>query len=227
SKSGPARGRDLRYDLNLEFREAVFGVEKEIQVRRMEKCSTCDGSGAKPGTDVKTCTKCNGSGEIRYAQQTPLGQFVRVGTCDECGGSGEFIEEECPTCNGSGREVKNKKINIKVPAGVDNGSVISLRGEGEGGEKGGPSGDLYVYLNVEEDKVYTREGNTLYLDITVRFTEDTLGAEIEVHTLEVVEMFNIPGGTQTGTQFKLKNQGIPNLRVSGRGDLLFNVNIET
>jgi len=227
SKSGPARGRDLRYDLNLEFREAVFGVEKEIQVRRMEKCSTCDGSGAKPGTDVKTCTKCNGSGEIRYAQQTPLGQFVRVGTCDECGGSGEFIEEECPTCNGSGREVKNKKINIKVPAGVDNGSVISLRGEGEGGEKGGPSGDLYVYLNVEEDKVYTREGNTLYLDIPISFTEATLGAEIEVPTLEGVERFNIPGGTQTGTQFKLKNQGVPNLRGSGRGDLLFNVNIET
>lgn len=231
-RRGPVKGRDLRYDLDLEFREAVFGVEKEIRVNRMEECSTCSGSGAKPGTDKRTCSKCNGSGEVQYAQQTPLGQFVRVGTCDECQGEGEIIEEKCTTCHGAGRESKNRRINIKVPAGVDNGSVISLRGEGEGGEKGGPAGDLYIYLNVKEDKVYRRKGNNLYIDIPISFTEATLGAEIEVPVLEgvnkeEVEYFNIPEGTQTGSQFRLRNKGVPNLRRSGRGDLFFNVNIET
>lgn len=125
-KNGPSKGTDLRYNLNLEFREAVFGVEKEIQFRRSESCSTCDGSGAEPGTHKETCSKCHGTGQVRYAQQTPLGQFVRVGSCDVCNGSGEVIEEKCHTCGGSGKETKTKRINVKIPAGVDNGSVISL-----------------------------------------------------------------------------------------------------
>lgn len=226
-RKGPVRGADLRYDINLEFRDAVFGVEEEIQIRRTEECSTCDGSGAKPGTHKKTCSKCNGTGEVRYAQQTPLGQFVRVGTCDLCEGAGEVIEEKCSTCQGSGREVKTRKIKVKIPAGVNNGSVISLRGEGESGQRGGPSGDLYVYINVKEDPVYSRKGNNLYLDIPISFTEATLGAEIEVPTLEGIEKFEIPEGTQTGTEFRLKNKGVPNLRGVGRGDMLFTVNIKT
>lgn len=226
-RNGPVRGADLRYDLNLEFKEAVFGIEKEIQIRRSEECSTCNGSGAKPGTQKETCSNCNGTGEVRYAQQTPFGQFVRVGTCDVCHGTGETIEEKCPTCHGSGREIKDKKLKVKIPAGVNNGSVISLKGEGESGQRGGSPGDLYIYINVKEDPVYTREGNNLFIDIPISFTEATLGAEIEVPTLEGVEKFHIPEGTQTGTQFRLKNKGVPNLRGGGRGHLFFTVNIET
>lgn len=223
--SGPVRGADLRYDLNLEFKEAVFGVEKEIQIRRMETCNTCDGSGAKSGTEKTTCSKCNGTGEVRYVQQTPFGQFVRVGTCDECGGSGEIIKEKCPKCHGEGRVNKSKKLKINVPAGVDIGSRILVRGEGEDGEKGGPAGDLYVFINVRKDPVYTRRGNNLYIDIPISITEATLGAEIEVPTLKGIEKRSIPSGTQSGTRFKIKNKGVPNLRGVGRGDLIFTVNI--
>lgn len=224
-RSGPMRGADLRYDLNLEFKEAVFGVEKEIQIRKMENCSSCNGSGAKEGTEKTTCSKCNGTGEVRYAQQTPFGQFVRVGTCDECGGTGDIIKEKCPTCEGAGRVNRSKKIKIDVPAGVNTGSRILVRGEGEDGEKGGPAGDLYVFINVKTDKVYTRKGNNLYIDIPISLTEATLGAEIEVPTLEGLEKRSIPSGTQSGTKFKIKNKGVPNLRGVGRGDLIFTVNV--
>lgn len=225
-RNGPVKGTDLRYNLNLEFREAVFGVEKEIQFRRSESCSTCDGSGAKPGTHKETCSKCHGTGQVRYAQQTPLGQFVRVGSCDVCNGSGEVIEEKCNTCGGSGKETKTKRINVKVPAGVDNGSVISLRQEGEAGSNGGPAGDLYVYISVKEDPVFKRQGNHLFIDIPITFTEAALGAEIKVPTLDGVESFNLDEGTQTGTQFKLKGKGVPSLRGIGKGDLYFTVNIK-
>ncbi|MDR7870187.1 MAG: molecular chaperone DnaJ [Tissierellaceae bacterium] len=225
-RNGPVRGSDLRYNLNLEFREAVFGTEKEIQFRRTENCSTCHGSGAKPGTDKHTCSKCNGSGQVRYAQQTALGQFVRVGTCDACNGTGEVIEEKCNTCGGTGNETKTKRLKVKVPAGVDNGSVISLRGEGEAGSNGGPAGDLYVYVAVKEDPVFKRQGNHLFIDLPITFTEAALGAEIQVPTLEGVDKFNLTEGTQTGTRFKLKNKGVPNLRGSGKGDLYFTVNVK-
>lgn len=225
-RNGPAKGTDLRYNLNLEFREAVFGVEKEIQFRRSESCATCDGSGAAPGSHKETCSKCHGSGQIRYTQQTPLGQFVRVGTCDLCNGSGEVIEEKCDTCGGSGKENKSRKIKVKVPAGVDNGSVISLREEGEAGSNGGPPGDLYVYISVKEDPVFKRQGNHLFIDMPITFTEAALGAEIEVPTLEGVENFNLSEGTQTGTRFKLKGKGVASLRGIGKGDLYFTVNIK-
>lgn len=225
-KNGPAKGSDLRYNLNLDFKEAVFGVEKEIQFRRSEACSTCEGSGAEPGTHKHTCSNCDGTGQVRYVQNSPLGQFVRVGTCNECNGSGEIIEEECKTCDGSGKEIKTKKMKIKVPAGVDNDSVISLRGEGESGLRGGPAGDLYVYISVNEDPIFKRQGNNIFLDIPITFTEATLGAEIEVPTLDGVENFNLSEGTQTGTQFRLKGKGVPNLRGIGKGDLYFTVNIE-
>lgn len=222
-RNGPARGSDLRYDLLLEFKEAIFGVEKEIQIRRTENCSSCDGSGAKLGTPKDTCSNCNGKGEVRYAQQTPFGNFVRVGTCEECNGTGEIIKEKCSTCHGTGKEVKDKKIIVKVPAGVDNESVISIRGEGEAGSKGGPSGDLYIYISVKEDPVFIRQRNHIFLEIPLTFTQATLGSEIKVPTLEGLEDFYIPQGTQTGTQFRLKNKGVPNLRGVGRGDLYFDV----
>ena len=223
---GPVRGADLRYELTLEFEEAVFGVEKEIQIRRAESCGTCDGTGVKPGSSKETCSKCNGTGEIRYAQRTPFGQFVRVATCDACGGSGEIIKEKCETCSGRGKVLKNRRIKVKIPAGVDAGSVISVRGEGEAGERGGPPGDLYVYINVKPHKIFKREGNDLYLTVPISFTEACLGAEIEVPTLEGIEKFSLPAGTQTGEVFKLKNMGVPNLRGVGRGDLYFEVQIQ-
>lgn len=225
-RRGPTRGADLRYDLNLEFKEAVFGVEKEIQVRRTEDCNVCSGSGAKPGTNKETCSQCNGSGEVRYAQQTPFGNIVRTSTCDLCDGTGEVIEEKCSNCRGTGKEIKNKKIKVKVPPGVDSGSVISIRGEGEPGDKGGPRGDLYIYLDIKSDPVFERSGNNIHLNIPITFTEAALGAEIKVPTLEEVELYNIPSGTQTGTRFKLKNLGVPNLRGSGRGDLYFTVQVQ-
>ena len=225
-RRGPTRGSDLRYNLNLDFRDAVFGVEKEIQIRKTEKCSSCSGTGAKNGTEKEVCPNCNGKGEVRYAQQTPFGQFVRVGTCDKCGGTGEIIKEKCNVCNGSGKEVKDKKIKVKVPAGVDNDSVISIRGEGESGNSGGPSGDLYVYITVKEDPIFKRDRNDLFLNIPISFAQATLGTEIQVPTLEGIEKFDIPEGTQTGSRFKIKNKGVPNVRGVGRGDLYFTVDVK-
>ncbi len=223
---GPVKGADLRYDLTLEFEEAVFGAEKEIQIRRSESCSTCNGTGVKPGSSKETCSKCNGSGEVRYAQRTPFGQFVRVATCDMCGGTGEIIKEKCVSCNGTGKVLKNKRIKVKIPAGVDTGSIISVKGEGEAGDRGGPPGDLYVYINVKPHKIFKRKGNDIFLTVPISFTEACLGAEIEVPTLEGIEKFDLPAGTQTGEEFKLKNKGVPNVRGFGRGDLYFKVKIQ-
>ena len=224
-RGGPVSGSDLRYELVLEFEEAVFGVEKEIQIRRSENCSKCDGSGAKEGTDKETCPKCHGSGQVRYTQQSPFGQFVRVGTCDECNGSGEVIKEKCTNCHGSGREIKSRRINVKIPAGVDSNSIITIRGEGEHGLRGGSPGDLYVYISVKEDEIFKRKGNNIFINIPISFTEAALGAKIVVPTLEGNEDFNIPEGTQTGTQFKLKGKGVPSVRGLGRGDLYFTVDV--
>lgn len=225
-RQGPAQGEDLRYGLNIDLKDAVFGKKETINIRRQERCSTCDGSGAKPGTEKTTCTRCNGSGEVRFAQQTPFGQFVRSAPCDTCEGSGEIFEEKCHTCEGSGKEYKNREININIPPGVDSDSVISMRGEGEAGEKGGPPGDLYIYINVEEDPVFKRERNNIFVEIPITFPEAVLGSKIEVPTLEGIEDFDLPKGTQTGTQFRLKGKGVPNLRGSGRGDLYFNVVVQ-
>lgn len=225
-RTGPQRGSDLRYNLTIEFEEAIFGVEKEIKIRRTESCSTCQGTGAKAGTHKETCSRCHGSGQVRYSQQSPFGQIVRTATCDQCGGTGEVIKEKCPSCYGSGTEVKEKKLKVKVPAGVNDDSIISIRGEGEGGLRGGPSGDLYIYISVKEDELFVREGNNIFLNIPISFTEAALGAEIEVPTLEGSEKYNIPEGTQTGTQFRMKGKGVPHLRSSGRGDLYFTVDIQ-
>lgn len=225
-RRGPTRGADLRYDIDLEFKEAVFGIEKEIQVRRDETCSTCEGTGAKPGTEKTTCSTCNGQGEVQYAQRTAFGQFVRVATCDDCDGTGQVIEDKCSTCHGRGKESKVKTIKVKIPAGVDNGSIISMREQGEAGDRGGPSGDLYIYINVREDSRFKRSGMNVFIDVPISFTEAALGAEIEVPTLDGTIKYNIPEGTQTGTRFKLKHKGIDNVRGHGKGDLYFTVNIK-
>lgn len=225
-RSGPRKGSDIRYNLNLEFKEAVFGVEKEIQIRKVDECNTCKGTGVKPGSSKSTCSECNGTGEIKYTQNTPFGQFIRVGTCDACGGTGEIIKDKCTTCNGNGKVNKSKKLKVKVPAGVNNGSIISIREEGNAGEKGGPSGDLFIYITVKEHDIFKREGNDIYCEIPITFTQATLGAEIEVPTLEENITYNIPEGTQTGTVFKLKNKGVPNVRGYGKGDFYFKVEVK-
>lgn len=225
-RNGPRKGADVRYNMTLEFKEAVFGVEKEIQVRKVEECHTCSGTGVKPGSSKSTCSKCNGTGEVQYVQNTPFGQFVRVGTCDACEGRGEIIKDKCTTCGGNGKVRKTSTIKVKVPAGVNDGSIISIRGEGDIGENGGPPGDLFIYITVKQHDIFKREGNDIYCEIPITFTQATLGAEIEVPTLEENITYNIPEGTQTGTVFKLKNKGVQNVRGYGKGDFYFKVEVK-
>lgn len=224
-KAGPKKGADLKYRVTIDFEEAAFGVDKEIKIRRTEDCSTCQGTGAKPGTSKTTCSKCSGTGEVKYAQQTPFGQFVRVGTCDECNGLGEKIDTPCTHCHGSGKEQKVKSLNVKIPAGVDTGSMIPLRGEGESGEKGGPRGDLYIYIEVNPHEIFHREGNNVICNYAISFAQAALGAEVQVPTLDGKVKYTIPAGTQSGTVFRLKNKGIQNIRGYGRGDQYVKVNV--
>jgi len=217
-RTGPKKGQDLKIRLNIKFEEAAFGTKKEIKINRMEECSKCNGSGAEPGTNKKTCSTCNGTGSVRTVQNTPFGRFQNVSTCPKCNGTGEIIEEPCTQCRGTGKERKTRKVTINIPAGVDNGSIIPLRGEGNHGEKGALSGDLYVYLNVKSHKFFERDGYDIWLEKKISFSTAVLGNIIKVETLEGSVKYKIPAGTQTGTVFRLKNKGIQKLRGSGKGD---------
>lgn len=224
-KDMPIKGDDLRYDIRLDFREAVFGVEKEIRVRREENCSECNGSGAEAGSEKHTCDKCHGSGQVREQTSSGFGRFIRVVTCDKCHGSGEIIDNPCKKCHGKGREIVSKKLNVKIPAGVDNDTVISMSGEGSAGENGGPNGDLYIYIKVQSDSVFQRDGYNLHLNMPITYMDAVLGGTIKVPTLTKLTEFEIPKGTQAGTTFKLKDEGVKKLRSNGKGDLYFTVNI--
>jgi molecular chaperone DnaJ len=215
---GPQVGSDLRLDLELTFEEAAFGVEKDIELPRLENCPTCEGTGAKPGTRPAACPKCQGTGQVRYTQKTMLGHFQTIKTCPECGGEGKVITTPCPECHGKGKIRKTRKLHIKIPAGVDTGSRIRLAGEGEAGLRGGPPGDLYVYIEVRPHKIFERHGDDIYLEMPITFVQAALGDEIKVPTLEGKAALRIPEGTQTGTVFRLRGQGIPHLKGSGRGD---------
>lgn len=225
----PQKGEDLQTVVTLDFNEAAFGTKKEITFRRTETCSKCDGTGAKKGSKVKVCSKCHGTGEVRYQQQSPFGTFVRTSVCDECHGTGEVIEEKCQTCKGKKKVSKTKTINIDIPAGVDNDSVINLRGEGNVGRNGGPSGDLYVIIKVKEHELFERRGYDLYFKMPISFSQAALGADIEIPLIDGIEKYSIPEGTQTGTVFKLKNEGIQKLNNNEgkRGDLYFEVVVIT
>ncbi len=217
-RNGPERGADLEYTLNLTFEEAVFGIEKEISISKNEKCETCDGSGAKPGTSSKTCDKCGGSGQVRSQRNTPLGSFVTTNTCDKCRGTGNVIENPCSTCHGKGTTRKNKKIKINIPAGVDTGNVLPLRGQGEPGKNGGPNGDLYINIRVTPHKFFTRKGFDIYIEEHISFAKATLGTEIKVATIDGDVKYTVPSGTQPGTVFRLKGKGVPRVNSHGRGD---------
>ena len=223
---GPVRGADLRATVTLKFEEAAFGVKKEINVTRNEKCDTCGGSGAKPGSKIITCDKCGGRGKVQATQNTIMGAFATVRTCDKCQGSGKVIETPCEKCAGKGRIRKNRKIEVSIPSGIDDGQALPLRGEGDAGTKGGPNGDLYVVVKVLPHKYFKRNGFDISANVRVPFTKMALGGEIKIPTLEGEMEYTIPEGTTTGTKFKVKEQGIPILNGKGRGTLEFTVDVD-
>ena len=225
-RTGPTRGEDLRLDFRLKFREAVFGGEKEIRIRHLETCQTCKGSGARPGTGSRTCTTCNGAGQVRRATRTPFGTFAQVSVCPTCDGAGEVIEEKCDVCGGSGRRQETKKLKITIPAGVDNGMKLRVAREGDAGLKGGPPGDLFVYLTVETDAEFQREGNDIKSNISISYIQAILGCTIKVNTVDGQEDLTIPAGTQPNTVLILENKGVPKLgNPVSRGDHRITVKI--
>ena len=225
-RTGPQKGADLRYNMSISFEEAAFGAIKEINISRKEVCDICHGSGAKPGTNVKTCDKCNGRGKVQVTQNTIMGTISTVKTCDKCSGEGKVIETPCPKCNKKGYVNKTRKININIPAGIDNGQAISLRGEGDCGKKGGPNGDLFVVVSVMPHKIFTRRGFDIFETVKVTYPKMVLGGRIKVPTLESEVEFEIPEGTQPGTKFKIRDQGIQNIHGRGRGNLEFTVEVD-
>lgn len=225
-KRGPRRGADLKYTLEITFNEAAFGTNKEIRINRMQACNVCGGMGSKPGTSPETCKHCNGTGQIRHVQSTPFGQMVNMRPCDVCMGEGTIITQPCEECHGNGKTQKSVTLEINIPAGIDDGQTISLRGEGEAGEKGGSQGDLYVYIRVKKHPIFVREGYNVICEIPITFTQAALGAELDIPTLDGKMKYSIPEGTQTGTVFRLRNKGIKHLRSNSRGDLFVKVNVE-
>ncbi len=223
--SGPQRGADLRFDLQISFEEAAFGAEKEISLYRDEACPHCHGDGAEPGSKVETCPDCHGSGYVRFTQNTMFGQMVNERPCSKCHGEGKIISEPCKECRGKGTVKKNKKIKVKIPAGVDDGSRLRVSNEGEAGAKGGPNGDLYVYLFVKPHKFFDRDGTTIHCEIPINIVQATLGAEVKVPTLDGNVTMKIPEGTQPGKVLRLKGKGVPSLRGGVRGDQLVHVKV--
>jgi len=227
SRTGPVRGDDLRLDLQLEFKEAVFGGEKEIRIPHLETCKACNGSGAKPGTGAKTCGTCSGSGQVRRATRTPFGTFAQVSPCPTCNGSGEVIEEKCESCGGAGRKHETKKVTITIPAGVDNGTRLRVSREGDAGLRGGPQGDLYVYLTVKQDPEFKRNGNDVLSEVTISYIQALLGCRLKVNTVDGPQEIIIPNGTQPNTVLRLENHGVPKLGNSvARGDHLITVKVD-
>ncbi|MBQ9763014.1 MAG: molecular chaperone DnaJ [Phascolarctobacterium sp.] len=225
AKAGPQRGADLRFDLEISFEEAAFGMEKEINLYRDEVCDHCHGEGAEPGSKVETCPECNGSGYVRFTQNTMFGQMVNERPCSRCKGEGKIISEPCRECHGKGTVKRNKKLKVKIPAGVDNGSRLRVSGEGEAGAKGGPSGDLYVYLYVKPHKFFERDGTTVLCEVPINIVQATLGADIKVPTLDGQVTMKVPEGTQPGKVMRIKGKGIPSLRNGSRGDQLVRIKV--
>ncbi|EEG78051.1 molecular chaperone DnaJ [Dethiobacter alkaliphilus] len=217
-RNGPQRGNDLRYDMEITLEEAAFGLETTVDIPRSETCETCSGSGAKPGTQPETCAHCNGTGQEQVMRNTAFGRFVSVKPCDVCRGEGKIIKERCPDCHGNGQVRRERKIEVKIPGGVDTGSRLRVSGEGEAGLRGGPPGDLYIVLHVRPHEVFKREGNDIIVEMPISFAQATLGTELEVPTLDGKARVKVPEGTQPGTLFRLRGKGIPHLRGYGRGD---------
>jgi molecular chaperone DnaJ len=217
------RGRDLRYDMTLEFEEAVFGVEREISIKRLETCEDCHGTGGAHGKAPATCAQCGGRGQVRFQQ----GFFSVAKTCARCNGTGQTITDPCVSCRGEGLLPKKHEILVKVPAGVEQDTRIRYSGEGEAGKFGGPSGDLYVVLNVKAHKFFERDGDDLHCVMPISFPQAALGTELQIETLEGSATVRIPEGTQSGKEFRLRGKGVPHLNESGKGDLIVEVRVAT
>jgi len=224
-QNGPTKGTDLRYNMKLTFEEAVFGVSKEISITRNEKCSTCSGTGAKSGTSRVTCSSCNGTGKVKIMQNTIMGSFSSVRICENCNGEGSVIKEHCEECNGSGVVKKSRRIEVKIPAGIDSGQAIVLSGEGDSGKRGGANGDLFIVVTVIPHKTFKREGSKISFNTKIPFVKAVLGGNILIPTLEGEESIYIPEGTEPGTTFVLKGKGVPT-RNNSRGNMEITVQIE-
>lgn len=225
-KTGPQRGSDIQQRMNISFEEAVFGKKKEIRLTKDVACEDCGGTGAQKGTSKTTCPKCGGSGQVRTVQNTPLGQFQSSRPCDRCGGTGQIIETPCSECNGKGKVRKTVTLSVDIPAGVDNNSVIPLRGQGQPGSNGGPPGDLYIVLSVSPHKLFNRKGDDLWLEIPITFSQAALGDNIIVPTMSDKISYKIPPGTQPDTVFRIKGKGVKNVRTGKPGNLYVQVSLE-
>lgn len=225
--NAPQRGNDLQYTMQIEFEEAVFGKETDIQIPRTEECDNCFGTGAKPGTKPETCGTCRGTGQQEIVQNTAFGRIVNRRVCSTCHGQGKIIREKCGVCHGSGKVKKTRKIHLRIPAGVDDGAQLRVSGEGEPGLRGGPPGDLYVVIRVKSHEFFDREGDDIYCEVPLTFAQAALGDEIEVPTLTERVKLKIPPGTQTGTYFRLRGKGVPRLRGVGAGDQHVKVTVVT
>jgi len=227
TRQAPQRGADLHYNTTITFEEAAFGCENEINILRTENCSLCQGTGCKPGSQPTRCPNCNGTGQVRRVQQSIFGRFTNITTCPRCHGEGRIITEPCPQCRGTGKEKRQCSLSVKIPAGVANESQIRLRGEGQAGTRGGPSGDVYITLVVEQHEFFTRDGDNILYELPINFAQAALGAEVEVPTLDGKTKLKLPAGSQTGKVFRLKNKGIPHLHRRGRGDQLVTLLVVT
>ena len=225
--NAPTRGESLRTSVNISFEEAAFGCEKEVSIDRVEQCPDCHGSGCAKGTTAEVCPDCRGSGVIQQRRQTPLGYMSTSAPCQRCGGRGKIIHQPCPTCGGKSMVRRRKTIKVTIPAGIDNGQTISLRGQGNAGRNGGPAGDLLIVVSVRPHEIFRREGTSVLCEAPITFTQAALGAELEIPTIDGKVKYTIPEGTQSGTTFRLKGKGIPGLNGRSRGDQYVTVNIET
>ncbi len=227
NRNAPRRGESLRIRLTLSFEEAVFGCKKDVSVTKVDSCPACSGSGCQSGTTPEVCPECRGSGNVRVQQRTPFGMIQSTAPCSRCGGSGKIIHTPCSKCRGNGMVRAQKTLNINIPAGIDNGETVQLRGQGNAGVNGGPAGDLLVQIQVRPSPVFQREGTSLYTSKKLGFVQATLGTEVEVQTLDGTVSLNIPAGTQTGAVFRLRGKGVPSVRGSLRGDQFVTIDLET
>lgn len=224
--NAPQRGRDITYNLDLTFEEACFGAEKDVTVNHLERCPSCQGSGAAAGTSPETCPACHGTGQVRSVQRTAFGSFQSVRPCDSCGGRGAIIKTPCTACHGEGSVRKPKKVRVKIPAGIDDGQQVYVRGEGDAGSKGGPSGDLILNIRVRRHKLFVRQGYDILCDYPISFVQAALGAEVQVPTVDGKVSYHIPEGTQPNTVFRLRGKGIPKINSTQRGDQYVTIKVE-
>ena len=225
--NAPQRGESIRAAVTVTFTEAAFGCEKEITVERSEQCPTCKGNGCAAGTTPEVCPTCHGSGSVQTRRQTPMGVFASTAPCSKCGGTGRIIHQPCPDCHGQGRVRKRRSIKVNIPAGIDDGQTISLRGQGHAGRNGGPSGDLLITVMVQPHEIFRREGTSVFCEAPITYAQAVLGGTLEIPTIDGKVKYDIPEGTQTGSVFRLRGKGIPVLNGRGRGDQYVTVTIET